>query len=1510
MSLTPRFSPALTRISPVNRLAATVAVTLAACGLIYAAVTRSLVAARAASQTAQPARVALEALGASGLRVKLQGGEALAAAYTGDATARHRLEQNLASPLALASADFDEDGMPDLVTGYGYEGGGVLSIHRGNFAALYPNHQAALDRARLEGAGGQSSRSPFLAPGRVWPLERAADFVAAGDFDADGHFDVVVAARRDSAIYLLAGDGKGNLGEARRLALPGRLTSLAAGEVNRADGLADLALGVETDAGAKLAVYESPAGAWRAEPEVFNLSEQASAIALGRVDRDAFGDVAAATGGAVSVVRGRDRRLTSEQASRAQVRAATVERVALPGAVRSLAVGSFTSGGRQVAALLESGAVHLVAEPGAQSAVGRRSVGNRGTAGWQTDLFAENVGGEMTALVGAKVSTAANDDLLAIGEGSRRLEVVARHASSGGSAVESGRASFELDGALVGALPMRLNGDAMSDLVVLRAGSAQPAVVESAPEATFTVTNPADFGTGTLRDAIDSANRNPGPDVILFSMSGSVPQTITLSSSPLPAISEAVTIDATSQPGFAGQPVVQLSHGQTFPFNDGLTVGSTGGGTTIRGFVINGFVNGVRVFSSNNVIEGNYIGTDPTGTQAVPNSTGVSLNGLGFTVNANRVGGTTAAARNVISGNSNFGVAIFGGSAASFGPAEAAAETASANLVYGNFIGVDVTGNAALANDGDGVYIADATANLVGDTTAGARNVISANDGTGVEIFRNFTFESTAGNLIQGNFIGLNAAGTAGLGNVGDGVVVEGNSITVGGTSAAARNVISGNGGAGVEIGAFIPSLGGVIGAGPAERGESGARVETDLAQNTLVQGNYIGTDAAGTGNVGNSAQGVAVGTTSTPRPNTVNNTVGGTAAGAANVIAFNSTDGVALLSGSGNAVLSNSIFNNGGLGILRAAGANNDQAAPALTSAVNTPTGVSVTGSLQSTPNTGFTIQFFSNQTCDPSGFGEGQTFIGSTAGTTDANGLLNFVANLTATTTAGQIITATATSAANNTSAFSNCQTVEDRADLALTLAASPPLVSPNSTATFTITLTNNGPSNANLVTVTASLSQNLTNVTCTATNGGVCSGTGTTRTITFGTLSAAAPNNTSIITLTGMSPCALPPIRPTLTVSATMTSRTPDPNAANNAPQPVSILAEVGSVSPRVTLDSGPINLGPVVAGSVVNPPSATLTIESVGCLPLALGPASFRRNVGEDQAALLGSLDDSRYFRLAIVNPTGPDTLLTPDSAGNFAINRSLQTGQTLRLRVTFAPPLPNFAGRFAGRTGTLTAAQFLPDTVNSRLLIPYSNISVPGVSNQIEVSVTGRVSPQVQLVSREGFTIPQSAATGGATEAETTPSVEAASPVLLDRVRDEFRVAVSLYDPNLNVTRITYQFFDTFRQPASDPIVVTVPQLQPLGLLPGQAFTVVQAFTGAAGRPDITSVRVTVEDGDGARVTGASSGTEAAGPGASPATLERASDGSVIYLPNVRLDRGFTRERRSRTFDGGGRMRKE
>jgi hypothetical protein len=181
---------------------------------------------------------------------------------------------------------------------------------------------------------------------------------------------------------------------------------------------------------------------------------------------------------------------------------------------------------------------------------------------------------------------------------------------------------------------------------------------------------------------------------------------------------------------------------------------------------------------------------------------------------------------------------------------------------------------------------------------------------------------------------------------------------------------------------------------------------------------------------------------------------------------------------------------------------------------------------------------------------------------------------------------------------------------------------------------------------------------------------------------------------------------------------------------------------------------------------------------------------------------------------------------------------------------------------------------------------------------------------VQLVSREGFTIPQSAATGAATEAETTPSVEAASPVLLDRVRDEFRVAVSLYDPNLNVTRITFQFFDTFRQPASDPIVVTVPQLQPLGLLPGQAFTVVQAFTGAAGRPDITSVRVTVEDGDGARVTGASSGTEAAGPGASPATLERASDGSVIYLPNVRLDRGFTRERRSRTFDGGGRMRKE
>ncbi len=337
-------------------------------------------------------------------------------------------------------------------------------------------------------------------------------------------------------------------------------------------------------------------------------------------------------------------------------------------------------------------------------------------------------------------------------------------------------------------------------------------------------------------------------------------------------------------------------------------------------------------------------------------------------------------------------------------------EIGGGNVIEGNFIGTDVTGNTDLGNGDDGVEILGTPDNIIGGTSAEARNLISGNDGSGVVIL----FAGATGNLVRGNLIGTDIAGTAALGNSHTGLFISrASNNTIGGTTAAARNIISGNGFAGIQIGEFDPSNG-----------------TTDI----LVQGNFIGTDVTGTAALGNSTFGVNL-------VNAPSNTVGGTATGAGNTIAFNGSDGifVELASATGNALLGNSIFSNTGLGIDLGtngvtpndagdgdAGANDLQNFPVLTSAVTGGgTGVTVVGTLDSAANAAFRVEFFANTACDPSGNGEGETFLGAATASTDGSGSAVFVVGLTKAVLPGAVITATATDPANNTSEFSACQT-----------------------------------------------------------------------------------------------------------------------------------------------------------------------------------------------------------------------------------------------------------------------------------------------------------------------------------------------------------------------------------------------------------------------------------------------------------------------------------------------------
>ncbi len=642
--------------------------------------------------------------------------------------------------------------------------------------------------------------------------------------------------------------------------------------------------------------------------------------------------------------------------------------------------------------------------------------------------------------------------------------------------------------------------------------------------ATIVVSTTADSGTGSLRDALNQANAGPGGDTITFSIPGGGVQRIA-PAGPLPFVGKPVIIDATTQPGYAGSPLIELFGGNAGGTSSPFTL--TAGNTTIKGFVLDGWYNpagvGINIVSSGNTIQGNYIGTDPSGTVSVANGTGIILgppnsassannnviggttagtgniisgnNGIGIAITAtaggtatnnviegnyiglnaagtvlvknptivgsnttgvdisgasgNTVGGTAPGARNVISGNAvnnadlgagvtieqnannnsvqgnfigtdvtgtrailnNAGVYIdksnnnhVGDMARNIvsgnrtigvtvdGSGDASGNSATGNLIQGNFIGTDVSGTAAIPNNA-GISLTSANANTVGGMTAGSGNVISGNTNSGIVIEgfsdRDSSCATATRNQIFGNLIGTTAAGNAALGNA-TGISINGGSATtVGGTTAAARNVISGFSNTGVLVSSYNPAVCG------------------RTAMNNTIQGNFIGTDVSGVNNLNNGqGSGVSFDTAD-------NNSVGGTAAGAGNTIAY-TTRGVLVATANGDRIEGNAIFANGFRSIdLQNGTGNNNQAAPVLTGAASSgPNQITVSGSLTSTGAALFRIEFFST----PNAVSEGRVFRGFIMRNGGA-----FNAPISA-PPAGQYITATATDANGNTSPFSN--------------------------------------------------------------------------------------------------------------------------------------------------------------------------------------------------------------------------------------------------------------------------------------------------------------------------------------------------------------------------------------------------------------------------------------------------------------------------------------------------------
>uniref|UniRef100_UPI0016047CB9 DUF2341 domain-containing protein n=1 Tax=Stieleria mannarensis TaxID=2755585 RepID=UPI0016047CB9 len=359
------------------------------------------------------------------------------------------------------------------------------------------------------------------------------------------------------------------------------------------------------------------------------------------------------------------------------------------------------------------------------------------------------------------------------------------------------------------------------------------------------------------------------------------------------------------------------------------------------------------------------------------------------------------------------------------------------------------------AGVGDDGFRLSATAD--GSTIRGF--VITAWDGHGIEIQ-----SGSDNNVIVGNYIGrLAADGTdagAGKENGSDGIAVQGNNTTIGGSTAADRNVISGNGDEGIDIDpgvtgtviqgnyigtdatgtvaigngqAGVGNWGGILAGGDdttiggTNAGEgnliSGNNSWGIIAEGTniTIQGNLIGTEADGTSLLGNSGHGIAV----SDFAGGTGILIGGTAAGAGNVIAGNGLDGVSVTGASEAAILGNSIHDNTGLGIDLGddgtssndvndadTGANDLQNFPVLTSVqMTSSTDVNIVGSINALANSYYRIEFFASATGDGTGYGEGKRYLGYLNVTTDGSGNATINTTLTANVLDGEIVSATAT-------------------------------------------------------------------------------------------------------------------------------------------------------------------------------------------------------------------------------------------------------------------------------------------------------------------------------------------------------------------------------------------------------------------------------------------------------------------------------------------------------------------
>ncbi|MEL7060072.1 MAG: SdrD B-like domain-containing protein [Acidobacteriota bacterium] len=534
----------------------------------------------------------------------------------------------------------------------------------------------------------------------------------------------------------------------------------------------------------------------------------------------------------------------------------------------------------------------------------------------------------------------------------------------------------------------------------------------------------------TLRAAVEQANASPEADVVIFNLPGPGPHELAVGGPAAIAITEPLWIDGTSQQGWNGAPVVELAFdgGGIVP---GLDI--VADDVLVCGLSVTGFpAEGVAVRGDRALLEGNWIGIDPSGASAG------NLRGIAVSGDRARIGSTALDARNVISANTTGGIVL-------------GADASEAEVVA-NRIGTDPAGLTARPNGGPGVRV-DGPMNVIGGPGARDGNRIAGNVGIGV-------FVTGDGTRVQGNDIGIDVTDGP-MGNEFAGIFVDdgADAPLLGGASNAGGNVIQaqvstigGAGGAGIVLrGSADAAVRGNLIGGPGAlgnelhglwvekvsmivptRGEIGGTT-FDLSNTVLGNGRggfghgilieggtefFVGGNAIGVGPLGlaivpNADDGVRLVETS-------ESLVGGAAPGGrANLIAFNGGSGIGVhdLDASagaqntlGNTLSRNTLFGNGGLGIDLTLGGpiadgptandpgdgdfgpNRLQNFPLLETPTRAGGVTTIDGTVSTAPAIDVRIEVFDSPACDPSGFGEASSFLGDLVVTTDGAGDASF--------------------------------------------------------------------------------------------------------------------------------------------------------------------------------------------------------------------------------------------------------------------------------------------------------------------------------------------------------------------------------------------------------------------------------------------------------------------------------------------------------------------------------------